>query len=197
MRWRPFLINPDMPDTGMDRRAYLEEKFGHESRATRVFEALRHAGKHVGIPFSFERVTRIPATTDSHRLIRLAARGNRQAELIEALFVAYFLEGADIGAREVLCRLGAYAGLDPEGVEAYLDSRAGLPAVFRTSASMHRLGIHGVPCFVFNGTYAVAGAQDTEILLRLFDLAVQQDVVSSRASGNGVSALPFPKYVMG
>jgi len=188
LRWRPFLINPDIPENDIDRRLYLDEKFGHESRAARLFDAIRHAGEHVGIPFAFERITRIPATADSHRLIRLATRNNRQMAAVEALFTAYFLEGADIGARDVLCRLGAGVGLDPKRVGAHLDSKAGLPAVFRASAGLHRLGIHGVPCFIFNDAYAVAGAQDTEVLLRLFDLAAQHAPVLQEAPPLSASA---------
>ncbi len=34
------------------------------------------------------------------------------------------------------------------------------------------MGISGVPCFVLNGRHAIAGAQEPEVLDRLFDVAL-------------------------
>ena len=37
-----------------------------------------------------------------------------------------------------------------------------------------RLGITGVPCFVFNGRYAVSGAQPVDVFIRALDIAAQE-----------------------
>jgi predicted DsbA family dithiol-disulfide isomerase len=37
LEWRPFLLNPDMPRSGMTRSAYIQRKFGAEDRARRLF----------------------------------------------------------------------------------------------------------------------------------------------------------------
>jgi predicted DsbA family dithiol-disulfide isomerase len=37
IEWHPFQLNPDMPREGMDRRAYLEAKFGGKEGAVRAY----------------------------------------------------------------------------------------------------------------------------------------------------------------
>src|ERR1700751_1227754 len=35
--WHPFQLNPDLPASGMDRREYLEGKFGGKDRAREIY----------------------------------------------------------------------------------------------------------------------------------------------------------------
>jgi predicted DsbA family dithiol-disulfide isomerase len=67
--WRPFLLNPDMPTGGIDRKLYLSAKFGGTESATRVYKAIEAAGAAVGIDFNFDAIRLTPDSTDSHRLI--------------------------------------------------------------------------------------------------------------------------------
>src|SRR5947207_15799417 len=53
MRWHPFELNPDLPPAGIDRRAYLDAKFGGPQRAAEIYERVRAAGASVGIDFAF------------------------------------------------------------------------------------------------------------------------------------------------
>ena len=109
--WHPFQLNPDLPREGIDRRAYLEAKFGGHARADDIYARVRAAGASVGIEFAFERIDRQPNTLDAHRLISWAqARGDPE-ELVERLFRAYFLEGRSIGERGVLATIAGEAGL--------------------------------------------------------------------------------------
>lgn len=171
--WRPFLLNPDMPSTGMDRGSYLENKFGSDNRVQRVFDAVRSAGNVLGIPFAFERIERTPSTVDTHRTIRFAANSGRQAEVVEALFHAYFVEGADLGDDTVLVRIAEQVGLDGHALRAYLLTNTDIANIFNDNARAHRMGVSGVPCFIFNDSHAIAGAQEVEVFLRLIDLALE------------------------
>ncbi|RMD61364.1 MAG: DsbA family oxidoreductase [Alphaproteobacteria bacterium] len=173
IRWRAFQLNPDMPPEGMDRQRYLELKFGGAANAKAVYDQVRAAGESEGIPFAFERIARTPNTVDSHRLIRFAERLGRQDDVVEALFTAYFLNGKDIGDRDVLTTVAASAGLNADEVHAFLASDAEVEGVRAEDATARRAGINGVPCFVFNGAYALAGAHPPEVLFQLFDLAHQ------------------------
>src|SRR5262249_33406653 len=89
VRWRAFQLNPSMPAEGMDRRAYVEAKFGGPERARAIYEAVRLAGSGEGIDFAFDRIKRTPSTLQSHRLVRFAASAGRQEETLEAVFRAY------------------------------------------------------------------------------------------------------------
>lgn len=176
IRWRPFLLNPDMPDGGMDRQTYLSTKFGGEHRAERVYDSIRRAGEGNGIDFAFEKIQRTPNSVDSHRLIRFAERNVSPENcevMVEQLFEAYFREGLDIGDLAVLTEVGVAAGLDQEALSAYLASDEDRAEIYRENAEAHRLGVTGVPCFILDEKYAIAGAQEPEVLRRMFQTAAE------------------------
>ncbi len=175
IRWRAFQLNPGMPAEGMARDEYLEVKFGGPERASRIYEAVRMAGESEGIDFAFDRIRRTPNTFDSHRLLRHALDASRQTELLETMFQAYFLEGADIGSTPVLLACAERAGLDPAEAERFLIGDGEGEAALAEDRLARRQGINGVPCFIFNGRFALSGAQPPEALLQLFDLAEVDD----------------------
>jgi predicted DsbA family dithiol-disulfide isomerase len=167
IRWHPFQLNPDLPVGGIDRRAYLEDKFGGPDGAREVYGRVEAAGREAGIPFAFERIRRQPNTADAHRLIAWAQSvGDGQAEqLIERLFKAYFTEGVDIGDVDELARLAGEAGYDAGAARAHLASDAGRAEVAAADERTRSMGIGGVPFFIFNRRLAVSGAQPPDVLL--------------------------------
>lgn len=175
IQWRAFQLNPGMPAEGMERSAYLEIKFGGPERASRIYEAVRMAGESEGIRFDFDRIRRTPNTFESHRLLRHAHEAGRQTELLETLFQTYFLDGADIGDRQVLLACAERAGLDPAAAERFLTGAEEAEATLAEDRLARRQGINGVPCFIFNGRFALSGAQPPEALLQLLDLAEVDD----------------------
>ena len=168
--WRPFQLNPDMPAAGMGRDDYLAAKFGAAQHAGRIYQTVADAGASVGIPFAFERIRRTPATREAHRLIRHAEALGCADALVELLFRAYFLDGRDLGDRSVLTEIAAAAGLERAATQRFLDGTAGLAEVVAEDRGARRLGINAVPCFVFDGQYAVSGAQEPEFFFPVFDL---------------------------
>lgn len=168
--WRPFLLNPDLPTEGVDRRVYLDRKFGGPARAQRIHAAVATAGLAEGITFAFDRIGRTPNTLNAHRVIRYATTIGRDAEAVEAIYAAYFCEGRDIGDIAVLAEIGAGLGLDHKALYDHLASETDLAAVLADNARAHRLGVNGVPCLILDGQYALAGAQEPDILLRLIDI---------------------------
>ncbi len=181
--WRPFLLNPDMPRQGMDRRVYVERKFGGPQRARRMLEAAESAGRMVGINFRFDLIRRTPNTIDAHRLVRLSRDPVQQDTLIEALFQAYFMEGRDIGDVDVLADVGADQGMDPARVRDHLATEMDVQAIHAENSRAHAMGMTGVPGFVFNGMYAIAGAQEPAIFLRMVDLALETQVAVPVTNG--------------
>lgn len=171
LRWRPFLLNPDMPEGGIPRSAYLERKFGGTARVARMLSSLQDAGAGLGIDFDFNAITRTPNTLESHRLVRLATEQDKEAQVVEALFIAYFQQGRDIGDRTVLTEIAEACGMDGGQVEAHLRTSSGRGDVFMENAHTHRMSINGVPCFIFDGAYGIAGAQEPDILVRMIDMA--------------------------
>ncbi len=169
--WRPFLLNPDMPRSGMSRADYMIRKFGAEDRARRLYNSIAEIGAAEGITFNFADIRRTPNSVDAHRLIRYAAAFGAADQLVDAIFRAHFIDGADIGNTQMLARLAAAQGMDRLATETFLASNEGAEHVHAENLHAHRLGINGVPCFLIEGEHAIAGAQETEVLERLVDLA--------------------------
>jgi len=167
--WRPFQLNPDMPADGMERVAYLDAKFGGRERARAIYERIEVAGAEEGIAFAFDRIQRTPNTLDAHRLIRFGERLGRQDAIVETLFHAYFIEGAAIGERASLIALAERAGLAAPDVERYLASDEDRELVLGEDDAARRMGIHGVPCFIFEQQYAMSGAQEPDVLVDALD----------------------------
>jgi len=172
LAWHPFLLNPDMPRTGMPRHDYVIRKFGGEERARRLYGSITDIGRNEGLGFRFDRIRLTPSSVDAHRLVRLAAREGRADAMVQALFAAHFTEGLDIGDIQVLAALAATCGLDPTAARAFLDGTDERDVVHAENLRAHRLGINGVPCFVLAGRHAIAGAQESEVLERLLDVAL-------------------------
>jgi len=172
-RWRAFQLNPDMPAEGMERQRYLAVKFGGAGNAKSIYAQVEAAGESEGIAFAFDRMKRTPNTVDAHRLIRFAASQDREDAVVEGLFDTYFLRAEDIGDRDVLVAVAQAAGLDDQAVRTYLSSDDEVAAVRSEDHAARQAGINGVPCFIFNGRHALAGAHTPEVLFQLFDLAKQ------------------------
>jgi len=168
--WRPFQLNPTMPQEGMDRRVYLEAKFGGAEARRIMEERVTKAGEAEGIEFSFDRITRTPNTFDAHRLVWLAGQQGCQDDIVEALFDSYFTKGREIGSLDSLAEIASGCGLSREEIERFLASDRAIQEVRTEEASGHRLGIRGVPYFVLNGSIAISGAQPLDI----FESAIQK-----------------------
>lgn len=169
--WRAFQLNPDMPDEGMPREAYVAAKFGSTAHAARIYSTISEAGAGENISFAFDRIRRTPSSRRAHRLIRYATiRGNADP-VVERLFSAYFEHGRDIGDLGTLCDIAAEAGHGRADVARWLAGEAALEEVLAEDRSARRLGISGVPCFIVDSGYAISGAQEPEFFFPLFDLA--------------------------
>ena len=163
--WRPFQLNPTMPKAGLERRAYLEAKFGSLDAFRQMEEQVLAAGAEEHIDFAFDKIARTPNTFLAHRLIWYAGQQGCQAAMIDSLFKGYFEEGADIGSPSVLAQLAERIGLK---AEPFLEGQDGTEEVKAEESTGHRLGIRGVPYFVLNGTYALSGAQPPERFVAAF-----------------------------
>lgn len=171
VRWRPFQLNPDLPEAGVARADYVARKFG--DRAAQIYARVAGVGTSVGIDFAFERIARQPNTLAAHQLIAFAesAAGPGQDAMVERLFRGYFLEGADLTDASVLLDLAADAGFDRAAAAVALADRDQRWAMENDEQAARALGVEGVPFFIFNRRLAVSGAQEPEVLLQAMERA--------------------------
>jgi predicted DsbA family dithiol-disulfide isomerase len=125
---------------------------------------IEEMGRKAGIAFAFDRIARSPNTLDAHRLIRWARAAGTQAAVVERLFAIYFVEGGDIGDRDLLADVAAANGLDRAEIRARLETDADRAAVEEEIATAQRIGVSGVPFFIVDGRIGLSGAQPPEVI---------------------------------
>ncbi|WP_421983059.1 DsbA family oxidoreductase [Roseibium sp.] len=164
VRWHPFQLDATLPKSGKDRQQYLNDKFGGAANAASVYERIREAGAQEGIPFAFEDIKLSPNTLDCHRLVLWSRADNVQSDVVERLFKAYFLDGEDLTQAETLVRISEEAGMESDLVEQLLETETDLDKTEAQIAKAQESGITGVPCFIIDGRFVLAGAERAETI---------------------------------
>lgn len=171
LHFQPFELNPKMPPEGQDITEHLAEKYGATpGQSEQNREAIRARGEAVGFTFRMDRRSRIYNTFDAHRLLHWAEQEGRQLELKHALFHAYFTEGENPGAHDVLVRIAAEVGLDPVRAQEILSSGAYAEETRQQERFYLDQGIHSVPAVIINDRYLIQGGQPVEV----FEQALRQ-----------------------
>jgi predicted DsbA family dithiol-disulfide isomerase len=173
VRFRTFFLNPDIPAEGYPFTDYMRAKGGGNPNLELWFDAPRRMGAAVGITFNFERIGKAPNTLLAHRAIALMPESLRPA-LVDALYDAYFEHGEDVGDIETLIRAAEGVGGDGAALRQGLLGDAAREAVLAEAREGIELGVSGVPLFVFNGRYAVSGAQPPDVLLQVMEQVATQ-----------------------
>jgi len=174
IEWHPFQLNPDMPADGMDRRAYLEQKFGGKEGALRVYGQIAEHADSIGLPLNFEGIKRTPNTLNAHRLIHWGGIEGKQTATVNALFRAYFIDGRDIGDAEVLADIGDGVGLDAALIHRLLGTDEDKDMIRDRDAKAREMGVNSVPTHIVNGQHAVPGAQPPELWMQVIDEISEQ-----------------------
>ena len=169
IEWHPFQLNPDMPAEGMDRRAYLEAKFGGKQGAAQAYAPVVEHAERAGATINLDAMQRTPNTIDAHRLIHWAGIEQRQSFVVDLLFKAYFVDGRDIGDREVLADIADTAEMDAAMVTRLLDSDADVDDIRARDAHSRQMGITSVPTFIVAQQHAVPGAQPPQMWLKVIE----------------------------
>lgn len=176
--WRTYMLNPEMPASGMDRDSYLAAKFGAD-RLPRLHEPLAAIGREEGIPFDFKAISVMPSTVDAHRLARWALTAGVQPQVVEDLFSRYFEQGQDIGDPAVLVEAARSAGMDADLVAELLAGEQDVDRIRREDTLARQIGVTGVPTFIINGKWALVGAQPAEQWVEVLDrVAAGEDLAA-------------------
>ena len=187
VHWRTFMLNPGMPAEGMDRRTYLEAKFGGRDNADAVYNRIRQAGLAAGLELDFDKIKRTPSTRPAHRAMRhlQETEGQARAEaFMEALFQAYFTHGRDIGQMEVLLDIATQVQVNPDVLWAMFESNAHIEEINAEDVQAREMGMGGVPGFIINRKYFLSGAQPAPAFHKLFDLIITGTTATSAEAHN-------------
>ncbi len=164
VRWHPFQLDATLPKSGKDRQQYLDDKFGGKENADAVYSRIKETGAEEGINFAFDKIKLSPNTLDSHRLILWSRSDNVQSDVVERLFKAYFLDGEDLTKAATLVRISEEAGMQSDLVEQLLETETDLDKTEAQITRASESGISGVPCFIIDGRFVLAGAEKPETI---------------------------------
>ena len=174
IEWHPFQLNPTMPPEGMDRRAYLETKFGGPEGAARAYAPVVSTAQKAGLSINFDDIKTTPNTIDAHRLIHWGGVAGCQTAIVDHLFDAYFVKGQNIGDHAVLADIAEACGMDRTEVAARRDSDHDLTATRARDSQIRKMGVSSVPTFVVLNQHVVSGAQPPETWVSIIDQIAPQ-----------------------
>lgn len=180
LQYMPFELNPDMPVAGVDRKEYRTRKFGSWASSLAKDADLTARGKQAGADFRFDLVKVTPNSRLAHRLMRFVQAQDAAAQawkLYDAIYAAYFNEGRDIGALDVLIELAVASGFDATDVRVYLESDEGAVEVQAQEEQARAMGVRGVPHFVIGG-YQISGAQPVGVIVQALQAVAAQEATA-------------------
>jgi predicted DsbA family dithiol-disulfide isomerase len=174
IHWRAYELNPNMPLDGVERRSHYARKFGSKEEAQRLLDNITANAHNDGLAMDYEKITQVPNTIKAHRLIWYATQRDKQNEIVNALFEAYFVTGRNIGDQSELVEIAREIGLDPADAEVFLNSDEAHDIIEKEILNARQAGIQGVPAFVVDGQYLFSGAQSPETISLSIKRAVER-----------------------
>lgn len=170
--WLPFELNPQMLETGMDRKIYRTQKFGSWEYSQMLDSKTVQATQADDINFRYNLMRVTPNTRKAHRLTWWAGKQGKATQMAERILVAYFTEGQDIGNVEILSNLAAEIGIDATQAKVFLNSDEGIQEIADLEQQAIAQGIHSVPT-VRIGREIISGAQLMEVFVAALQKAVE------------------------
>ncbi|WP_415323273.1 DsbA family oxidoreductase [Candidatus Pelagibacter sp. Uisw_127] len=155
----PFQLNTDMPKEGIERSKYLEIKFGGKDFAQPMYDRMTEEANKEGLNFNLDNIKKTPNTVFSHLLIKLAERSNVHNEVKEKIYHSYFVEGLDIGDKEILINIGKEFNINADVINDFFNLK-NIEEVNSYTSVAREKKVSGVPFFEI-GTDFISGAQSS------------------------------------
>lgn len=170
IEWKSFQLAPDaQKENDISINEMLAKKYGKTvDWAKQMNKNVSDTAKKAGLNFDIDNA-KYTNTLDAHRLIHLAKKFNLQDKAKEKLLSAYFIEGKNVGNKDTLIEIAKDIGLETNDVSDMLNSDLYKKEVLNDIETGQRIGLTGVPFFVFNRKYAVSGAQPTDTFLDILN----------------------------
>ena len=165
LNWRSFQLNPQLKAEGILRKDYITNKFGEGANSEVIYERVRLAGEAVGLKMNFDKIIMQPNSSKMHSLIYAAKETNKDIELIENFFKAFFIEGMDLTNFEILLKVASDSGLDSETINGVFHDNLFEKFVQEDIIMSKKYNITGVPFYVIDDSIGISGAQPPEVIV--------------------------------
>ena len=162
VNWKPFQLDPTIPQEGLDRETYLVNKFGSLENVDGMLSRLQETGSKVGI--NFDWMKRVPNTLRLHNLLHVASKEGFSNELKEEFFKAYFEKVIDMSSEDEINKIMSKFGWSAEKSKEVMSDEEISFAVNQDIREVQNRGVRGVPFFIINNQYGISGAQPPAVL---------------------------------
>ncbi len=162
----PFYLDPNTPPEGYDVGEMLNKKYGREPRE--IWSRAEEQARLAGIDLDLSQQPRTFPTQKAHTVVRLAKPKGTQHELANAIAAAYFLEHRQVNDDNVLADIAAEHGFTREEALGDMRDPRELEQSHQLAIWAAQQGIQGVPFFIFDGKFALSGAQPQEVFEAAF-----------------------------
>ena len=161
IRHHAFQLQPDITTT-ISTTTLLSEKYNLKPAAVKEMQANVCAiADGEGLCYDLDD-TLSGNTFDAHRLLLWSATVNKQSELLEAMYSAYFEKSKPLFSHTDLVSVALSVDIDADVVEDILLSTKFTDEVIADRNLATQLGATGVPFFVIDMKYGISGAQPLE-----------------------------------
>lgn len=167
--WKPFQLNPDLPEKGEDRESHMTRKFGSLERVKMMTQRVSDIAKEDGLEFSNIVQGHQPNTLILHALIRKARNYGKEAQLAEIFFRNFFSDGKNLSDDSSVREALKEAGIPETELDSVRQDSELLSRIETEENEGKIMGVTGVPFYVFNEKYAVSGAQSPDLFLEVFE----------------------------
>ncbi|MBO9673478.1 MAG: DsbA family oxidoreductase [Sphingobacteriaceae bacterium] len=172
VEWKSFQLDPAMPEVPKyqdDMYMFVADRKGmsYEQSKKRHQDLIQYA-KSVGLEYNLDKAL-VTNSMKGHRIIQFAKTKGLGEKAEETLFFAYFTQGRNLNDLATLVELGKEIGLTEAEVNQALADPLYMQKVADDSREAQTLGARGVPFFVVNRKYAIAGAQQPNEILQTLE----------------------------
>lgn len=170
--WKSFQLDPGIsndPEDRLDTYDYLSQRKGiSRDHVIQMHDQVTRMASNAGLEYHLDKTVMVNSFK-AHRFLQLAKEKGLGDEAEEQLFYANFTEGKDFSDTEVLIELGKKIGLSEADVTESLTNEKYVIKVNDDIQDARRIGVTGVPFFVFDNKYAVSGAQPPEAFAQVLE----------------------------
>ena len=172
LTWRSFQLNPEQARGARTTHdEHLAAKLGGSMEQVRLLnERVTALAAAEGLDYHFERY-QVINTFDAHRVAHLAQTHGLGEAIQERFLRAQLVEGEVLDDPDTLARLSAEVGVDQDEVRDVLATDRYAADVAADVQEAREIGVSGVPFFVLDRRYGIAGAQPAELLLEALEMA--------------------------
>jgi predicted DsbA family dithiol-disulfide isomerase len=186
LRWHGFRAQPESKtevaaaDPPQSWRAHIAARLPSGVSVDFAHKSLAEAGEGLGIHFDFSKLEQLPDTREAHRLVALAAKDEKQSEVADGIFRAFFEEGRDIGDKSVIEAVGRETHLSQETLAAFANPEAGRDEIAAEEKRLRGFGVVATPNLLINGRVLVPGPADVSTYVQALDQALFPQLPSDK-----------------